>query len=255
MFGVKDLFTTINLLGGVIAMCLCVDGRPYEAGIAVILGYLLGDTLDGYIARKLGTSNAFGAEYDTIADHTSHVIAPAVIVYTVYKDVGLVAAPWDQVLAIGLAASLIVGVSIRHARNIVAPIEFKGVWAGLPRSVLGFIAIGYCNSTFAASAPGGWWLGVALMPAMAIATLTYLPFPSHRMSRGHRWYVKIAIFAFLASSAYALLLRRELVFDVFTFWMVGYSFTGWLSMTRDERARYRGVVEAARATRASSGPA
>src|SRR5678815_3943439 len=117
----------------------------------------------GYVARKLGTANQFGAEYDTIADHTAHVIAPAVIVFTVYKDVGLVPAPWDQVLAIGLASSLVVSVSIRHARNIVAPVEFKGVWAGLPRTVLGFLAIGYCNSSFAASAPGGWWVGVALM--------------------------------------------------------------------------------------------
>jgi phosphatidylserine synthase len=247
MFGIKDLFTTINLLGGVIAMCLCVDGRPYEAGLAVILGYFLGDALDGPIARKLGTANQFGAEYDTISDHTSHVIAPAVIVYTVYKDAGLVAAPWDQVLAIGLAGSLIASVSIRHARNIVAPVEFKGVWAGLPRSVLGFIAIGYCNSKFAASVPGGWWLGVALMPAMAISTLTYFPFPSHRMGRGHHLHVKVVIVVYLASMAYALLLRRDLFFDVMTFWMIGYSLTSWLSMTREERARYRGVVEAARA--------
>src|SRR5687767_14603419 len=118
MFGLKDLFTTINLLGGMIAICLCIDGRPYEAGIAVVLGYFLGDSLDGYIARKLGTANEFGAEYDTIADHTAHVIAPAAIVYTVYKDAKLLAGPWDQVLAVALAAVLIVSVSVRHARNI-----------------------------------------------------------------------------------------------------------------------------------------
>ena len=89
MFGIKDIFTTINLLGGVVGICLCIDGRPYEAGLSVMLGYLLGDTLDGYVARKLNSANQFGAEFDTIADHTSHVIAPAAIVYTVYRDVGL----------------------------------------------------------------------------------------------------------------------------------------------------------------------
>ena len=247
MFGVKDLFTTINLLGGVVAICLCIDGRPYEAGIAVVLGYILGDTLDGYIARKLGTANEFGAEYDTISDHTAHVIAPAAIVYTVYKDAGMLAEPWDQVLAIALAASLVVSVSIRHARNIVAPVEYKGVWAGLPRSVLGFLAIGYCNSSFALSVPGGWWLGVALIPAMAIATLTYFPFPSHRMGRSHHGHVKVLIALFSASTSYALLLHRAILFDVFTFWMTGYSFTAWLSMTREERARFRGGVREARA--------
>jgi phosphatidylserine synthase len=247
MFGVKDLFTTINLLGGVIAICLCVDGRPYEAGIAVMLGYLLGDTLDGYIARKLGTANQFGSEYDTIADHTAHVIAPAVIVYTVYKDARLVPAPWDQVLAIGLASSLIVSVSIRHARNIVAPIEYKGVWAGLPRTVAGFLAIGYCNSSFAASAPGGWWVGVALMPAMAIGTLTYVPYPNHRMGRRHVWYVEVLVAGFLISTSYAMLLDRSILFDVLAFWMAGYSLTAWLSLTRAERTSYRAVVDEARA--------
>lgn len=247
MFGVKDIFTTINLLGGVVALCLCIDGRPYDAGIAVVLGYLLGDTLDGYIARKLGTANEFGAEYDTIADHTAHVIAPAAIVYTVYKDVPLLPSPWDQVLAIALAAALVISVSIRHARNIVAPINYKGVWAGLPRSVLGFLAIGYCNSSFAAEAPGGWWIGVVLIPVMAVATLTYFPFPSHRMARSHHWYVKVLILLFFASVGYASVIDRSILFDVLTFWMVGYSLTSWLSMTSEERVAYRRVVDEARA--------
>jgi hypothetical protein len=95
--------------------------------------------------------------------------------------------------------------------------------------------------------PGGWWAGVALMPAMAIATLTYFPFPSHRMSRGHHLHVKVVISLFLASTFYALLLHRAILFDVVTFWMVGYALTSWLSMTREERARYRQVVDAARA--------
>src|SRR5688572_26058642 len=146
MFGIKDIFTTINLMGGVIAIAFCIDGKPFEAGVAVILGYAFGDTLDGYVARKLGTSNAFGAEFDTISDHLSHVIAPAAIVYTVYKDVDLLPPPGDQILAIVLSGSMILSVSIRHARNIVAPIEYKGVWAGLPRTVFGFLAIGYCNA-------------------------------------------------------------------------------------------------------------
>jgi phosphatidylserine synthase len=238
MAWIPNLFTTINLLGGVVAIALCIDGRPFEAGLAVMIGYFAGDTLDGWLARKLGTANQFGAEFDTIADHTSHVIAPAAIVYTVYKDVGLVAAPWDKVLAIALAASLVVSVSIRHARNIVAPVEYKGVWAGLPRSVLGFLAIGYCNATVSPDLPGGWWLGVVFIPAMAIATLTYLPFPSHHLRRGHRWYVQILIVMFFASTLAILVFRPGRMFDIVLFWMTGYSLTGWLSLTGDERRAY-----------------
>ena len=47
MFGIKDIFTSINLLGGIVAICLCVDGQPFAAGVSVMLGYLCGDTLDG----------------------------------------------------------------------------------------------------------------------------------------------------------------------------------------------------------------
>jgi CDP-diacylglycerol--serine O-phosphatidyltransferase len=248
MFGIKDIFTTINLLGGVIAICLCIDGRPYEAGIAVMLGYLCGDTLDGYVARKLGTSNQFGAEFDTISDHTSHVIAPSAIVYTVYKDAGLFAAPWDQVVAIALAASLILSVSVRHARNIVAPVEFKGVWAGLPRSVLGFWAIAYCNATLARDLPGGWWIGLVLIPAMALATLTYLPFPSHRLARSHRWYLRYIIFpVFFLSLGAGIVVWPAYLFDIVFFWMAGYSLTAWRALTNTELRAYWQEVSAMKA--------
>jgi phosphatidylserine synthase len=242
MFGIKDLFTTINLLGGVVAIAFCIDNQPFNAGLAVLAGYAFGDTLDGYVARKLGTSNEFGAEFDTIADHTSHVIAPAAIVYTVYKDVGLVPEPWGHILAVALAASMVVTVSVRHARNIVAPVSFKGVWTGLPRTVLGFWAIGYCNAALAPHAPGGWWLGVVLIPAISLATLTYLPFPSHHIARGHVWYVKVIIVLFFLATIGILFVNRLFFFDVLFFWMAGYSMSAWMSLTPDERKAHRAAV-------------
>ena len=83
MFGIKDIFTTINLMGGVVAVCLCIEGHPYAAGISILIGYAAGDMVDGWVARKLNSANQFGAEYDTISDHMSHIVAPAAIVYTV----------------------------------------------------------------------------------------------------------------------------------------------------------------------------
>jgi phosphatidylserine synthase len=255
MFGIKDIFTTINLLGGIVAICLCIDGQPYWAGVSVMLGYLLGDTLDGYIARLLGTQNEFGSEFDTIADHLSHVIAPAAIVYTVYKDVGLLPAPWNQVLAIALASSLIICVSIRHARNIVAPVKYKGVWSGLPRSVLGFMAIGYCNAALAPHAVGGWWLGVVLIPAMAAATLTYLPFPSHHITRHHYWYVYVVIIATFIVAIGIWFIYPRFGFDVLFFFMAGYSLSAWMSLSPEERREYKKAVDAAKLLVRAQGPA
>src|SRR5436853_2755156 len=115
MLGVKDVFTTINCLGGAAAVCLCIDGRPFAAGIAVLLGYFLGDALDGPVARWTKTANEFGVEYDTIADHVAHCVAPAVITYTVYRDAALGLPPAaTHAIAIGLAALLLVVGSVRH---------------------------------------------------------------------------------------------------------------------------------------------
>jgi phosphatidylserine synthase len=248
MFGVKDIFTSINVLGGVVALCLCVDGRPREAGLAVLLGYLLGDALDGWVARKLGTQNQFGAEYDTIADHGSHVIAPAAIVFTVYRDAPMGLPPrvaW--VLAAALAASIVVSCSIRHARNIVRPINYTGIWSGLPRSVLGFLALTFVNSAVLPHVPGGYWLGVVLIPLLGVATLTNLPFPNHRMARRHFAHVRILIVLFFVTIFGALAWRPQLFFDVFFFWMAGYSATAWLSLTAAERRDYREAVRRAAA--------
>jgi phosphatidylserine synthase len=246
-FGIKDLFTTINLLGGVVAICLCIDGHPYWAGLSVMIGYFAGDTLDGYIARKLGTSNQFGAEYDTISDHLSHIVAPAAIVYTVYKDAGLLPEPWGNVLAIALAASIIVAVSVRHARNIVAPVEVKGVWAGLPRSVLGFWAMSFVNATLAPHAPGGWWFGVVIIPLMSLATLTYLPFPSHRIARKHRLAFKVVAVIWLGTTAASIVAAPKFFFDIQFFFMAGYSLSAWMSLTADERVEYGKAVAATKA--------
>jgi phosphatidylserine synthase len=246
MFGVKDLFTTINAMGGVVAICLCIDGHPFWAGVSMLLGYLCGDTLDGWIARKLGTSNQFGAEYDTIADHLSHCIAPGAIVYTVYRSADLGLVDWaQQGLAIVLGGSIMVTASIRHARNIVRPIEVKGVWVGLPRTVLGFLAVAYVDAHVAPRLPGGYWIGVGFIPLICVAALTYWPFPNHRMNRSHFGHVKILIAMFFVTTIGVMAWRPAYMFDVLLFWMVGYSGFSWASMTADERAHYRSVVRTA----------
>ena len=69
-FGVKDLFTLVNLMGGVFAIVFAIRGQPARPPAPRCwLGYLLGDTLDGPVARMTKTSNQFGSELDTATDH------------------------------------------------------------------------------------------------------------------------------------------------------------------------------------------
>ena len=50
MVGVKDLFSALNALAGVVALALCADGRALPASYAVMAGYAA-DMVDGRIAR------------------------------------------------------------------------------------------------------------------------------------------------------------------------------------------------------------
>lgn len=242
LFGIKDLFTTVNALGGAVAICLCIDGKPFAAGCAILLGYI-GDLLDGWVARKLGTSNAFGAEYDTISDHLSHVIAPGAIVYLVYRDAPLGLPPFaTKVVAITIAAAIMISASIRHARNAVRPVRFKGVWAGLPRTVLGMSAIGLANSSLLPFVPGGWWLGAGYILAASAATLSHVPYPSHHLTRRHWPIVRLLVLAFIATTFVLAIVAPRYLFDVLFFWMAGYSGAAWISISADERRSYREAV-------------
>jgi phosphatidylserine synthase len=248
MFGIKDLFTTINVLGGAFAIFLCVEGRPFEAGVAVILGYLLGDVPDGWVARKLRSANAFGAEYDTIADHLAHTIAPAAIVYTVYAQAPLLPGPTaNKLLGAALGGSIMIASSIRHARNIVQPVKYRGVWSGLPRTVLGFLVIGYSLSATVQHVPEALWAGAALVPLLSIATLTRLPFSNHHLPRPHFAYVRFLIAVTFASLIGLLLFYPRLTFDLLFVSMAAYSLGSFVVLTPEERSAYQRAVDAARA--------
>ena len=57
--------------------------------------------------------------------------------------------------------------------------------------------------------------------------------------------VKFFIALTFATLIGSLVWRPEYIFDVLFFWMLGYSTTAWLSMTKDERVAYHAKVKAA----------
>lgn len=255
MFGLKDVFTSLNCLGGIIAICLCIgapDGtpRPFEASLAILLGWIA-DALDGQVARWTKTQNRFGGEYDTISDHLAHVIAPAAIVFTVFKSqpaalgVSPMVAWW---VGLGLAGAMAVAGSVRHARNLVRPVSFKGIWCGLPRTLIGFLAIGYCNSVVLWQwTPGGGWIAAAICLASCWGTLTYVPFASHHLARKLGLVTRICVTICLVVTFGLVIVNRAVLFDVFLFMMLVYSVLGWAALTKEERAKWWELVAAAKA--------
>jgi phosphatidylserine synthase len=247
LFGIKDLFTTLNVLGGVFALLLCVEDRPFWAGVAILLGWIA-DAFDGAVARALGTANRFGGEYDTIADHLAHIIAPGVIVFTVYRhaDLGL-GARGSWWVGAALASAIMVTGSIRHARNIVMPVAYKGIWCGVPRTLVGFLAISYANSRILPTFTGGYWVGAAICLLSCWGTLTFLPYTSHHLRRKLGTFSRVMITVTMVSTFGLLAFRRQYVFDLFLFWMSGYGLFAWAALTPEERATWKQLVREAKA--------
>ena len=81
---------------------------------------------------------------------------------------------------------------------------------------------------------------------MSVATLTYLPFPSHRISRKHRTGFYVGAIAFLGGTAAMMVLKPEFFFDLVFFYMAFYSATAWMTLTKAERTDYWRVVAEAR---------
>jgi len=247
MFGVKDLFTALNALAGVAALVLCAEGRALAASTAIMAGYVA-DLFDGRVARALREANRFGAEFDTAADFVSQAVAPALVVYLVYRDAAgpLRLSPGAaQALGAALASVLIVAGCARYARRNVRPVAVDFAWIGLPQTAASFVTLGFVNAASVRALPGALWAGVLLVPVLAALELSNLPFKHHRGRRRNFRHVRVLIGGFVATSAAAFLLAPRFAWDVLLFWTLGYVVTAHLALTPEERRAVPIAVSAA----------
>jgi len=248
MFGLKDLFTSVNALSGVVSIYFCIKGRPVAASFAVLAGYFA-DTLDGPVARATRASNRFGAEFDTAADYVAHALAPAFVIYTLYAQAAgrLGVSPGvADAIGLGLACVLVLAATIRQARGTVRPVAVDFAWIGLPRVVASFILLGFANSVFWSRVAGGLWAGIPLVLAVAVAELTNWPFMNHH-GRAQWWWAKLGVLAFLTTTPAAVIFAPRYAWDVLFLWTAGYAGLSWTAMSPDERRQVRAAVAAAKA--------
>ena len=231
-FGLKDVFTLVNLLSGVIAVRFALADQPKKAGYAVIFGYLCGDLLDGLVARVTKTGNRFGAEFDSVTDHFVHVVVPSLILYVVYDDGGH---GW---LGLACVAVLVSTATIRHARLSVERFEFP-CWCGLPRTIAGFAALSFPLSKFFFSDyPERYWAGFLVVLALSALTILPIPYRHHRGDSRLPFHYRALIALFLITPVVAFVFDRNYAFDVFFFWIAGYAITGWVPVGRDGRRAF-----------------
>jgi phosphatidylserine synthase len=248
MFGLKDVFTSVNALSGVFGVYFCIKGLPLWASYAFLVGYAA-DCVDGLVARATKSGNRFGSEFDTAADFVAQAVAPAFVVYSLYAKAGPRLGVSDAIadgIGLFLASVLVLAATIRQARNTVRPVAVDFAWVGLPRNVASFVLLGFTNSIFFSRLPGGLWLGIPLVVLVAVGELSNLPFMSHH-GRKQIWYAKMFLIGFLTTTPAAVLFFTRYAWDVVFFWTAGYAAGSWTVMTPAERQQVRDAVAAAKA--------
>ena len=77
---IPSAFTLGNLFFGFWSIISAFNGNFRQAGWFVLYAGIL-DSLDGRVARRMGTGSRFGAELDSLVDLVSFGVAPALLIY------------------------------------------------------------------------------------------------------------------------------------------------------------------------------
>lgn len=120
-----SMFTMGNMFCGYACIVHAMRGELSTAALFIGFAFVL-DMLDGRIARMMGTTSAFGLEFDSLADVISFGVAPAILSFKWGLE------PLGQ---IGWAAGFlfVAAAAVRLARfNIQAATQDKRYFVGLP---------------------------------------------------------------------------------------------------------------------------
>ena len=157
-YAVPNFFTSLNFLMGTFAVVLAPLGtwKPdflggnktaLEWASWLIVYSVLFDKLDGFFAKRLKASTAFGAEFDSLADLVAFGLAPAMVLF---HGLRAVAPSWTQdnlpIQVVGLSFYVLCA-AWRLARYNVAQSGLKGYFVGMPSTLSGgWIALAFLLS-------------------------------------------------------------------------------------------------------------
>lgn len=81
---IPNMLTLCNLICGVLAVYMAAHGWLHRAALLMMAGILF-DFVDGFAARMLKVSSPMGKELDSLADVVTSGVAPAFILYSIFR--------------------------------------------------------------------------------------------------------------------------------------------------------------------------
>lgn len=150
-YAIPNFFTSLNFLMGTFAIVLAPLGtKPLlmplfggsertalEWSAWLIVYSVLLDKLDGFFAKKLNASSAFGAEFDSLADLVAFGLAPAMLLFHGIRELSADWARDNLGLQLFVLSAYVLCAAWRLARYNVAQADLKGWFVGMPTTLSG----------------------------------------------------------------------------------------------------------------------
>lgn len=100
---IPNIITLLNLLAGIIATILAVEGNLVLAGVFVLIGIFF-DFFDGFLARILNVQGELGKQLDSLADMVTSGVVPGIIMYQLLKQsLGI----WNETQVIEISETMV----------------------------------------------------------------------------------------------------------------------------------------------------
>lgn len=144
---IPNLITVAAIACGMTAIRFAIIGNLRVAALLILLAAVL-DTLDGFLARRLGADSDIGAELDSLADFLDFGAAPAVIlhVWLLQQMPGL---GWAAALAFVIAAALRLARFNVMTQDLTKSAMSGGHFIGVPAPGAALLALGPLFVSFA----------------------------------------------------------------------------------------------------------
>ncbi len=208
LYAVPNFFTSLNFLMGTFSLVispmgtkriqfLWIDKTALEWAAWLIVYSVLLDKLDGFFAKRLKASSAFGAEFDSLADLVAFGLAPAMLLFHGLRCLTTASPDWARdnlpIQVVGLSFYVLCA-AWRLARYNVAQVGLKGYFVGMPSTLSGgwaalsfLLAYKYFNGTFPAVVSSAL-IGFQILLAALMISGFYISKLVSRKSKALNWF-------------------------------------------------------------------